>query len=172
MNAIDPRDLDALRAQLGREPRGVVAIETRCPSGHPQVLKVYPLIKAGASAEPFPTLFWLSCPALIAQVSKLEHQGWISRLEQELQSDPALAHQVEGDHRAYIKERWATLTLADRKWIRKQGWASFLLERGIGGIEDWTHIKCLHLHVAHHLARTNAIGQRTAALGLRPCGGR
>ena len=170
MNALDPADLEALRVQLGREPRGVLAVESRCPAGHPQVIKVYPLLKSGGTAEPFPTLFWLTCPAIITQISVLEHDGWIARLEDEMQADPAFRERVERDHRAYIEERWATLSLADRKWIRRQGWASFLLERGIGGIEDWAHIKCLHLHAAHHLARSNAIGACVAALGVTACG--
>jgi hypothetical protein len=32
-------------------------------------------------------------------------------------------------------------------------------ERGIGGLQDWDRVKCLHMHYAHHLVRENVIGQ-------------
>lgn len=35
--------------------------------------------------QPFPTMYWLSCPSLKAAVSQLENQGIISEWEQRLQ---------------------------------------------------------------------------------------
>lgn len=157
--AIDQADRLALRRQLGREPRGVVRVERRCPAGHPLVIKVYPLVRRGEAFEPFPTLFWLTCPRVVEQVSRLEHRGWIARLEARLRRDLALRNALREDHRRYRQERWETLTPEDRARLEARGWAQALRERGIGGIADWDHLKCLHLHYAHHLARGNAIGR-------------
>lgn len=166
MASVSARDMDALREQLGREPRGVRAIETRCPVGHPQVIRVYPLV----DGEPFPTLFWLSCPSIVRQISQLEHQGLISEMETRVARDDPLRAQYLEDHRAYIRERWTELAERDRQWIRDQGLSDALLERGIGGMVNWTSVKCLHLHYAHHLARANVLGARIdARCDVAPC---
>ena len=39
---VTQEDLDAVAAQLGREPRGVLAIAYRCPDGAPGVVKTAP----------------------------------------------------------------------------------------------------------------------------------
>lgn len=153
---VTERDLVILEEQLGRRPRGVRAIERRCPAGHPQVIRVYPLI----DEKPFPTLFWLTCPSLIGQIARLEHQGWIERLEQLIERDPELRARYLRDHRAYIEERWRELSPEDREWVIERGLAPVFRERGIGGLRDRTKVKCLHLHYAHHQARgENVIGE-------------
>ena len=158
MNTLKPNDLKALHAQLGRPPRGVVSIETRCPVGHPQVIRVYPLLRKAGKVEPFPTLFWLACPGLIRQISALEHRGLISTLEQTLQDDANFRTAYHCNHRAYLNERWETLSEEDRHWVESQGWEAYF-KKGIGGIANWAHIKCLHLQFAHYLARENVVGQ-------------
>ena len=35
--------------------------------------------------QPFPTMYWLSCPALKAAVSQLENQGLVTEWERRLQ---------------------------------------------------------------------------------------
>lgn len=159
MNEINAQDLAILETQLGRQPRGVLAVETRCPSGHPQTIKVYPLLRVDGKPEPFPTLFWLSCPRLSERLSRLEHEGLIARLETLLEQDPLFFEAYQNDHRQYLNERWETLTPHDRQLVEQQGWRKMFRARGIGGIENWRYIKCLHLHYAHHLARKNVIGQ-------------
>lgn len=156
---IQPEDVEILKAQLGRAPRGVQSIETRCPVGHPQVIKVYPLLRKGDEAEPFPTLFWLTCPNIIDQISRLEHQGLIQKLESLLQEDEVMIQAYHDNHRQYLEERWEILTPEDQQWLHHQGWKENYLSRGIGGIANWDSLKCLHLQYAHHLARENVIGQ-------------
>ncbi len=149
------REIEILTGQLGRFPRGVRTIERYCPAGHPQVIRVYPLL----DERPFPTLFWLSCPALIQQISQLEYQGLIRVIEKLIQDDASLRARYHENHQAYIRERWAELTERDRRWIEAKGLASVFLKRGIGGLRDWSQVKCLHMHYAHHRARENVIGQ-------------
>ena len=47
-------DLDAIEKQLGRTPRGILEIVSRCPSGHPNVAKTEPRLDDGT---PFPAKF-------------------------------------------------------------------------------------------------------------------
>ena len=53
-------DLDAVREQLGREPTVPFSVIARCGDGHPLVIRNRPL---DADGHPFPTIFWLTCPA-------------------------------------------------------------------------------------------------------------
>lgn len=159
-SAVSEQDLQVIRRQLGREPRGVLAVERRCCFGYPQVIKVQPLLLNGAGeACPFPTLFWLTCPTLVEQLSRIEGQGQIKVIEKQLATDERLRQEYHRNHRDYITERWATLDGADRAVIEEKGLAEALRKRGIGGIADWERIKCLHLHYAHHLARGTTIGR-------------
>ncbi len=155
---VDEQTLRILRSQLDREPRGLLGIERRCRFGYPQVIKVYPLLKDNATIEPFPTLFWLTCPTLIEQLSRLEQRGYIKAVERALAADERLRQEYHEDHRRYLAERWAALSPEDRALAEEHGFAAALRAGGIGGIADWDRVKCLHLHYAHHLARGSAIG--------------
>jgi hypothetical protein len=152
---IAPHEMQILEQQLGRPPRGVRAIERFCPAGHPQVIRVYPLI----DAKPFPTLFWLSCPSLVQQISRLEYRGVITTLEQLIQDDASFRADYHKNHRAYVQERWEQLSPEDCLWVQTQGLRSAFLTRGIGGLQDWNQVKCLHMHFAHHRARESVIGR-------------
>ncbi len=55
----------------------------------------------------------------------------------------------------------------DRRFLADSGMSTSLLDKGIGGIADLNRIKCLHLHVAHALARENPIGEIVLALSDR-----
>jgi len=151
---VSEAELQVIFEQLGRRPRGVCAIERCCPAGHPQVIRVYPLI----DEKPFPTLFWLTCPNLVKQISRLEHLGVIEQLERLVERDPLFRNRYHEDHRAYIEERWRQLSERDRLFIQQQGLIPVFKERGIGGLRDWNTVKCLHMHYAHHKARENVIG--------------
>ena len=153
--SISKEDLEILRTQLRREPRRVIAIETRCPAGHPQVIRVHPLV----DEKPFPTLFWLSCPALIAQISRIEHQGYIQKLETILSEDSELLAAYHQNHQKYIEERWSHLSEEEIELLESKNYTEVLRDYGIGGIRDWNTIKCLHLQYAQHLAMGNVIGE-------------
>lgn len=154
MEPVSLADDRVIAWQLGREPRALVGIERRCPYGYPQVVRVHPLMEG----KPFPTLFWLSCPFLVRAVSELEARGEIDRWEREVAKDSDLATALREAHRAYALERGSHLSAAERERLAASGILGSLTERGIGGIADFARIKCLHLHVAHALARENPIG--------------
>ncbi len=176
-----PEEIEEVRRQIGREPRGAINIETWCPKGHPQVVRVYPLLRRSVDSpksapilprdyEFFPTLFWLTCPDLCRKVSLLEAKGWIDRFEQEIDDDPALQQSYREDHESYSRERWDLLTEEDREVITALGWKDRVMRRGIGGLFHLHTVKCLHLHLAHHLARGSVLGSRLVERSsLDPC---
>ena len=80
---VDPADLDAVARQLGREPRGVLEIAYRCPNGEPGVVKTAPRLPDGT---PFPTLYYLTHPALTAAASRLESAGLMQDMTDRLRT--------------------------------------------------------------------------------------
>lgn len=153
------RDRAIIEQQLGRPPRGLLNVEVRCPWGYPAVIRVAPLLKENNEIEPFPTLFWLTCPILREQLSRLEEQGVIGQLEAKIAHDPDLQARYVEDHRRYAQERFSLVSFTERALLERRGWLESLQDRGIAGIADFRTVKCLHAHYAHHLARGSVIGR-------------
>lgn len=153
------RDRTIIEWQLGRPPRGLVNIEVRCPWGYPAVVRVAPLLRDNNEIEPFPTLFWLTCPILREQLSRLEEHGVIAQLEAEIARNPELRERYFEDHRRYAQERFSLLSPEEREFLKEQGWLEALRDRGIAGIADLRTVKCLHAQYAYHLARKSTIGR-------------
>ena len=145
---VDPADLDAVARQLGREPRGVLEIAYRCPNGEPGVVKTAPRLPDGT---PFPTLYYLTHPALTAIASRLESEGVMRTMTERLAGDPALARAYRLAHEAYLVERDAVEPLR----------TTF----SGGGMPD--RVKCLHVVMAHSLAKgrgVNPFGDEALAM--------
>ena len=149
---VDPADLDAVARQLGREPRGVLEIAYRCPNGEPAVVKTAPRLPDGT---PFPTLYYLTHPALTAAASRLESDGLMRDMSERLQQDSDLAAAYLRAHDSYLAERDAIEPLG----------TTFTG----GGMPD--RIKCLHVLIAHSLAKGRGVNpfgdEALAVLGRR-----
>lgn len=154
MDRVTIADLETISWQIGRRPRGVRAVAKRCSFGFPQAIQVIPVI----AEAPFPTLFWLTCPYLLREVSRLEADGWVGRLETRMAGDAKLADDMADAHLRYIALRDALLTTVAKERLIAKGRYDALNERGIGGLSDRTRLKCLHLHVAHELGESNPVG--------------
>ncbi len=148
-------DVDIIAHQIGRRPRGLVGIALRCRYGYPQVIVVHPIV----DGNPFPTTYWLTCPYLSKGIDRLEADGLIGELEEKLEGDGPLRERLAAAHRSYIAERDRLLSSADRRYLEERGMMRSLSGRGIGGIADFSRLKCLHLHVAHALVSGNPIGE-------------
>ena len=147
----------------------------RCPVGHDLVLRCHPLRRDRERPEPFPTLYWLACDAVGAQIARLEYAGGVAEIERRMAEDAELRALVHANHDAYVEERWALLDEDDKHRVAAAGLTRSLRERGIGGIANRDSVKCLHLHYAHHLARGSAIGELIEELAsetgkVRLCG--
>ncbi len=133
--------------QLGREPRGMLAVAARCPSGHPAVVATSPRLPDGT---PFPTLYYLTCPRLCSLVSTLEAGGLMREMTARLAADADLAARYLRAHRAYLAERDAIEPLGT--------------DITAGGMP--LRVKCLHALLAHSLAAgpgVNPFGDETLA---------
>jgi len=133
-------DRAIVERQLGRPPRAFRRVVVRCPFGRPAVTEQTAYDDAG---EPFPTTFWLTCPHLVAAVSRLEAAGGVERWSAAAREDDALGRSLE---RANDEQRS----------LRPE------LDLGVGGARRGAgSLKCLHAHVAFALARPRyELGER------------
>jgi len=151
-------DLAVVAGQLGRRPHSMSRVVRRCPFGFPAAVETLP---ADAAGRPFPTLFYATCPTLVAAVGALESAGGVRRFERRVPDDPALARSVLAATR-YARRRRRELAAAYGLEL-VDGGAS--LRTGIGGVADPRALKCLHAHAAHALARSARSSQGRARPG-------
>ncbi|TML71626.1 MAG: DUF501 domain-containing protein [Actinobacteria bacterium] len=125
-------DRDVVARQIGRTPRAFRSVVVRCPFGRPAVTEQAPFDDRGA---PFPTMYWVTCRHLVAQVSRLEAEGGVDRWTRAARDNAALATSLE---RANDEQRR----------LRPELDAGIAGARSTGG-----SLKCLHAHIAFALAR-------------------
>jgi hypothetical protein len=153
---MDPADLHAVTAQLGRPPRGARRVAHRCGCGLPDVVETSPRLEDGT---PFPTLYYLTCPRAAAAVGRLESSGVMREMTDRLRSDAQLAGRYAAAHRDYLARRDAVERVPEIDGV------------SAGGMPG--RVKCLHALVGHALVAgpgVNPFGDE--ALGLLPAWGR
>ncbi len=136
MSSPSDTDLAAVSAQLGRAPRGVVEIAHRCPCGHPDVVRTAPVLPDGT---PFPTTYYATCPRLTGAISTLESSGLMKAMQDRLGEDADLRAAYRAAHEDYLARRAELGNPAELEGI------------SAGGMPE--RVKCLHVLVAHALAR-------------------
>lgn len=140
---------------LGREPRGLRDVPVQDGQGRPVVIRVASLV----DRKPFPTLFWLVDPELNYRIDQEEAGGLIARLQARVDADSALQDAMRSDHRAHIALRNTHMESEERVALQALGFYEILQKRGIGGIADFTRIRCLHTWYGAHLVEANTIGR-------------
>lgn len=145
-------DKKVIEWQIGRTLENEFEVCTKCQWDFPVSFSAPPIVRD----RPFPTIHWLCCPYLQREISKLEAEGLINEIEARLISDEVLCN---GYLDAHKNTNQAIMEQLKRK--RAPLWFLKALEgRGIGGMKDFTHIKCLHMHVANLLCGVdNPIGK-------------
>ena len=137
-------DLAVVAEQLGRPPRGVVAVAARCVCGRPTAVRTAPRLPDGA---PFPTTFYLTHPGAVSAVSTLEASGVMREMSARLAADPGLAEGHRRAHEDYLRRRAELGEVPEIEGV------------SAGGMPD--RVKCLHVLVAHALA----VGPGVSPLG-------
>ena len=139
---VSPADVAAVAAQLGRPPRAIRAVAHRCACGLPDVVQTNPRLEDGT---PFPTLYYLTCPLASSAIGRLEAGGVMREMTERLATDEELATAYRSAHEVFLSERDA---------IDPLGTAI-----SAGGMPN--RVKCLHVLVAHELARpgVNPLGR-------------
>ena len=150
------QQLEIVREQIGRAPRGIAAIACQNPEGVPLVLQMRSLV----NDKPFPTLYWLCSKDLSREIGRIEMTGWIKRFEEELAEDAALRERYHAQQQAYVDTRWRLMDPSDKARLEAQGFSEMFNKVGIGGISSWDKVRCLHMQYAHHLAGENLVGER------------
>jgi len=136
-------DVAIVERQLGRRPRAFRRVAVPCPFGRPAVTEQEPYDEDG---RPFPTGFWLTCPHLVAAVSRVEAAGGVERWTRAVAEDTKLAGSLARAH-------------AEQRALRPE------LDLGVAGARAGAGgLKCLHAHAAFALARPHyELGERILA---------
>jgi uncharacterized protein len=135
-------DEELVARQIGRPPRAFARVAVRCPFGRPAVTEQAPFDEDG---RPFPTQYYVTCPYLVAAISRLEAAGGVERWSRAADEDAALAASLAAAQ-------------AEQRELRPE------IDAGIGGSTRTGSLKCLHAHAAFALARPGyELGDRILA---------
>jgi hypothetical protein len=135
-------DEEVVARQIGRKPRAFARVAVRCPFGRPAVTEQVPF---DADGKPFPTQYYVTCPQLVAAISRLEAAGGVERWSRAAVDDDELARSLAGAQ-------------AEQRRLRPE------IDAGIGGSTRTGSLKCLHAHAAFALARPGyELGDRILA---------
>lgn len=110
-------DREIVTGQLGRAPRPF-RVAARCPFGAPSVIE-------NERSRDMPTRFWVTCPKLVAEISRVESAGGVTAARKSV-GETAVA-EIHKAHLASYGNR-------------------------VAGVREGEHIKCLHAFTALHLA--------------------
>lgn len=152
--AVSPQQVKQVAELLGREPRGLEAVAVSAGDGTPMVIRVSALV----DGKPFPTLFWLVDRELCYRIDRAEAGGLIAAFQARVDADEALQDALREDHLAYIRLREELMSPAAREGLARAGYGGVLSRRGVGGIADFSRIRCLHTWYAAHLVQPNTVG--------------
>lgn len=130
-----PEDREAVARQLGRGPRPF-RVAARCPFGLPSVIE-------NERARNMPTSFWVTCPSLVAEISRVESTGGVREAGEAVGAGAVEA--IHEEHRALYGTR-------------------------VAGVREGGNVKCLHAFTALGLAGAlpNAVADWTLARLGRP----
>ena len=95
-------DIDLVQRQLGRYPRGMVAVGARCVCGRPLAVITRPVLPGGI---PFPTTCYLTGPEAVKAASHVEAAGVMQQYNDMLALDEELKAAYEQAHNLYLAFR-------------------------------------------------------------------
>jgi hypothetical protein len=113
------KDYEAVERQLGRRPRPF-RVAARCPFGVPSVIE-------NERTREMPTSFWVTCPSLVAAISRVESTGGVREAREEI--GETTVEEVHSEHVSLYGTR-------------------------VAGVRDAARgsVKCLHAFTALHIS--------------------
>ncbi|MDF7663995.1 DUF501 domain-containing protein [Bifidobacterium sp. ESL0763] len=133
------RDIAMAGKQLGRYPRGMVAVGARCVCGRPLAVVTRPQLPDGT---PFPTTCYLTSPEAVKAVSHVEADGTMKDYTELVEHDEQVHAAYERAHRLYLAFRHE---LAERVGDSEE----HIKGTSAGGMP--VRVKCLHAILAQTL---------------------
>lgn len=138
-NSASDADKDIVKRQLGRFPRGMVAVGARCACGRPLAVITRPCLEDGT---PFPTTCYLTSPEAVKAASHLEAQGFMKECNNLLNNDNDIVKKYEQAHKYYLEFRHELA-------IRLEDSEEHIKDMSAGGMP--VRVKCLHALLAQSL---------------------
>ena len=142
-------DIAVVERQLGRYPRGMVAVGARCVCGRPLAVVTRPLLPGGV---PFPTTCYLTGPEAVKAISHIEAEGKMKEYNDLLAEDDDLKAAYERAHELYLAFRHEIAVAMEDSEEHIEGTSA-------GGMP--VRIKCLHAL----LAQTLVMGEGANPIG-------
>ncbi|PJM79159.1 DUF501 domain-containing protein [Bifidobacterium scaligerum] len=148
------QDIDMVNRQLGRYPRGMVAVGARCVCGRPLAVITRPVLPGGI---PFPTTCYLTGPEAVKAASHVEAAGVMQQYNDMLAAEDDVRAAYERAHKLYLAFRHE---LAGRLGDSEE----HIEGTSAGGMP--VRVKCLHALLAQSLVMgpgSNPIGDMVLA---------
>ncbi|PLS25596.1 DUF501 domain-containing protein [Bifidobacterium imperatoris] len=133
------QDIELVQQQLGRYPRGMVAVGARCVCGRPLAVVTRPVLPGGI---PFPTTCYLTGPEAVKAASHVEAAGVMQQYNEMLGEDEELKAAYEQAHQLYLAFRHELATRLGDSEEHIEGTSA-------GGMP--VRVKCLHALLAQSL---------------------
>ncbi|PLS30792.1 hypothetical protein Uis1B_1374 [Bifidobacterium margollesii] len=142
---LDPADVESVQRQLGRFPRGMVAVGARCVCGNPLAVITRPLVEGRI---PFPTTCYLTGIEAVKAVSRVEAAGDMASYTERISADEELG-------RAYVRAHALYLEFRHRLAERLGDDESHIRGISAGGMP--VRVKCLHALVGQSLVMGSGV---------------
>ena len=138
-------DIAIVEEQLGRYPRGMVAVGARCVCGNPLAVITRPELPGGV---PFPTTCYLTSPEAVKAVSHAEGSGLMKQYGELIRTDETIRRGYQRAHELYLSFR---SMLASRLGDSED----HIVSISAGGMPN--RVKCLHALVAQSLVMGSGV---------------
>ena len=146
--------------QLGRVPRTPWRVVVGCKYGQPQVIASPSKLDDG---ELFPQWVWLTCPFLCKVIARVESEGGCEEATAFLERRPRCAEQLLA----------SDILMREMRAKEDKDGKDHCEDVGLAGSKDPLKVKCLHAHVAYHLAGlNNPVGKEFLTAHSRTCASR
>lgn len=149
----DILELNIIMGQLDNSAENVIKVIKYCPTNYPMIILVHPFY----NNKPFPTIYWLSCPVIKEDISKIEDTGYIEVLKNKKNYSKEFQKKLDNAHRRYSKARVDLLDKNKLKSAKQKSVDLFkmLQNSGVAGIREKEGVKCLHGHYADYIVTGN-----------------
>lgn len=152
-------DVCVLKWQMGSKVVRICSILERCLHGFPRIIMLSP-VKSELTGdqiyyESLSNILWLTCPYLNEKIHAIEDLGYISRISRFVSNNHQMKEKMSAAHSHfyYLRKRLYRDFFKDLYPEKLIG----LFNTGVGGVRDYTSLKCLHMHFSHYRIYDNNI---------------